>query len=110
MDRGLSHHFQAVWFLGDTINKVGRNLVIFPLPWSLEVCVLFTQLPVLAALLAGRLLNKFLSKRFSKLISTGFFPTGSKMCLPFERAERKNLAHCEVKKSTSSLLTEAILL
>ena len=56
-------------FLDDSINKMGRNLVIFPLSRSLEVTVLFTQLPVLTALLAGRLLKKFLSKRFSKLIS-----------------------------------------
>lgn len=68
-DRGLSHHFQAMWFLDDSVNKMGRNSVIFPLSRSLEFTVLFTQLPLLAALLVAGLLKKFLSKRFSKLIS-----------------------------------------
>lgn len=93
-----------MWFLDDSINKMGRNLVIFTLSRTLEVCVLFTQLPVPAALLAGRFLNKFLSKTFSKLISKSmhyFFPTGSKMCLPFEKAERKHWTHCEVRKSNT---------
>ena len=51
-DRGLSHHFQAMWLLEDSVNKMLRNLVVFPLSRSSEVTVLFTQLPVLAALLA----------------------------------------------------------
>lgn len=42
-------------------------MVIFSLSRSLEV-ILFTQLMVPADFLKGRLLKKFLSKRFSKLI------------------------------------------
>lgn len=90
MDRVLPHHFQAMWFLDDSIHKMGRNVVIFALSRSLEVCVLFTQLPVLAALLAGKFFNTFLSKRFSKLISKGmhyFFPLAPRCACPLRREE-----------------------
>lgn len=58
-----------MWFLDDSINKMGgeKKKVIFSLSRSLEVIVLFAQLTVPADLLKGRLLKKFLSKRFSKL-------------------------------------------
>lgn len=68
-DRGLSHRFEAVWFLDDSINKMGGGkMVIFSLSRSLEVIFLFTQLRVPADFLKGRLLKVFLTKRFSKLI------------------------------------------
>lgn len=58
-----------MWFLDDSINKMGgKKVVIFSLSRSLGVIVLFTQLTVPADILKGRLLKKFLSKRFSKLI------------------------------------------
>lgn len=46
----------------------GKKMVIFSLSRSLGVIVWFTQLTVPADFLKGRLLKKFLSKRFSKLI------------------------------------------
>lgn len=46
----------------------GKKVVIFSLSRSLGVIVFFTQLTVPADFLKGRLLKKFLSKRFSKLI------------------------------------------
>lgn len=47
-----------------------KKMVIFSLSRSSEVIVLFTQLTVPADSLKGRLLKKFLSKRFSKLKDT----------------------------------------
>lgn len=58
-----------MWFLDESTNKMGRKLVVLPLSRSLEVTVLFTQLSVLTACLSSVLLKRFLSKRFSKLIS-----------------------------------------
>lgn len=63
-----------MWFLDGFITKMIRKLVIFPLSRSSEATVLFTQLPVLTALLAVCVyacvcvfvLENFLDKRFSK--------------------------------------------